>query len=496
MSETDTRTLLTTSIWHRPQVAEEAKDRLARRKANAAVALLRLGRQQKVWPLLQHRPDPRTRSYLIHRFRPLDADPHHVLSQLDIESDDSIRRSLILILGEFNEQQFPTLERERLIPRLLALYFNDPDPGIHGAAAWTLRQWGRQGELQRADQELATGKAEGNRRWYVNRQGQTLVIIPPPGEIVIGSPPSECGRMDGPEGDLETQHHVRIDHAFAIMVFQVTVSEFLRFREKFIYRKQYAPEPDCPINSVTWYEVAAYCNWLNEQEGIPKEQYCYLPNDEGAYAQGMKIVPDCLQRTGYRMPTEREWEFACRAGSITSRYYGQSPDLDNHYGWTVQNSLARSATPVGRFKPNDLGLFDMMGNLMDWCQDEFAYYDERAKDRLSYGYTQSEVVNENQARALKGASLAARSDNVRSTYQWTGCAPNSHTVFWGLRLSRSCLFNEDVQEGMGVRNDRSYALRGPGITACPELIRTSYFPRYSPNVKTHAFGIRAARTMG
>ena len=200
--------------------------------------------------------------------------------------------------------------------------------------------------------------------------------------------------MDGPEGDLETQHHVRIDHAFAIMAFQVTVCEFLRFREKFIYRKQYAPEPDCPINSVTWYEVAAYCNWLNEQEGIPKEQWCYLPNAEGEYAQGMRIVPDCLQRTGYRMPTEREWEFACRAGSITSRYYGQSPDLDNHYAWTVQNSLARSSAPVGRFKPNDLGLFDMMGNLMDWCQDEFAYYDEPAKERLSHGSTQSEVVND------------------------------------------------------------------------------------------------------
>ncbi len=83
----------------------------------------------------------------------------------------------------------------------------------------------------------------------------------------------------------------------------------------------------------------------------------------------MTIVPDCLRRTGYRLPTEEEWEFACRAGSITSRYYGQNLDLDNHYAWTVQNSLGRRTALVGSFKPNDLGLFDMLGNTLDWCHN-------------------------------------------------------------------------------------------------------------------------------
>src|SRR5271166_3969299 len=109
---------LTTSVWHRPLVPEEAKDRLARRQANAAAALLRLGREQKVWPILEHRPDPRTRSYLIHRFAPLDADPHQVLTQLDTQGEVSIRRALILILGEFNDHQLPPQERALLTPRL------------------------------------------------------------------------------------------------------------------------------------------------------------------------------------------------------------------------------------------------------------------------------------------------------------------------------------------------------------------------------------------
>src|SRR5271165_3342927 len=138
---------LTTSVWHRPLVPEEAKDRLARRQANAAVALLRLQREQKVWPILQHRPDPRTRSYLIHRFGPLDADPQQALDQLDTQGEVSIRRALILILGEFNEQQLPPVERERLTSRLLDLYANDPDPGIHGAVRWALRRWGRTADI-------------------------------------------------------------------------------------------------------------------------------------------------------------------------------------------------------------------------------------------------------------------------------------------------------------------------------------------------------------
>ena len=86
-----------------------------------------------------------------------------------------------------------------------------------------------------------------------------------------------------------------------------------------------------------------------------------------------------LRRTGYRLPTEAEWEFACRAGSITSRYYGQNLDLDNHYAWTVQNSLGRGTTSVGSFKPNDLGLFDMLGNTLEWCHNAFRDYSRKSR---------------------------------------------------------------------------------------------------------------------
>ncbi len=485
---------LTTLVWHRPLVAEEAKDRLARRQANAAVALLRLGREQKVWPILQHRPDPRTRSYLVHRFRPLDTDPHQVLAQLDTQSDVSIRRSLILILGEFNEQQLPAVERERLTPQLLDLYANDSDPGIHGAVSWTLRQWGQHGQLHRAERELATGKAEGNRRWYVNRQGQTLVIIPPPGEIVIGSPPTEVGREGGPEGEIEMQRFVRIDHVFAVMSHQVSVGEFLKFRTDFPYRITFSPETGCPVNNVSWYDSVAYCNWLNEKEGIPQEQWCYLPNDQGEYAEGMSIVPDFLQRIGYRLLTEAEWEFACRAGSITSRYYGQSWDLDNYYACNVQNAMGRRTATGGSFKPNDLGLFDMLGNVVDWCHTAFGDHLRATEISCSDDLLLPEVVHNQTKRQLRSPSFILGFERARAAYHH-GVPPNARAYLMGFRVGRVSALAERSKRDERVSDSLARSVRSSTSFQSSGQTRCSYRTNYPPNFGTWPWGFRTARTL-
>jgi formylglycine-generating enzyme required for sulfatase activity len=485
---------VTSSVWHRPLVAEEVKDRLAKRQANAAVALLRLERDQTVWPLLRHRPDPRGRSYLIHRLGPLGADPSQVVAQLDSRNDVTIRRAAIVTLGEFNEERLPPAARARLTPRLLELYADDPDPGIHGAAAWTLRQWREHGELQRTDRQFATGSPIGDRRWFVSRQGKTFVVIRPPGEVVIGSPPTAVGREGGPEGGVEMQRHVRIDHAFAVMVHQVTVGEFLEFRRDFFYRKYFSPESGCPINNVAWYDAVAYCNWLNEQEGIPKEDWCYLPNDQGQYAQGMTIVPHSLDRTGYRLPTEEEWEFACRAGAITSRYYGQSMDLDNYYTCSVQNSLGRRTALVGSFKPNDLGLFDMMGNTLDWCHNAFRDHSRLVEADPPRDRAAAEVVSDSQMRALRSPTLAHCPETVRAAF-FDVYAPNAKVYGVGLRVSRTYLPDEDLIAGKVVRNAERQSLRGSTAIDPLEGNRSSLRCRFSANFGLFAFGLRTARTV-
>ena len=95
------------------------------------------------------------------------------------------------------------------------------------------------------------------------------------------------------------------------------MAEFRRFRKDYTIADDFARTDDCPVHEVSWYDAAAYCNWLSEQDGIPKAQWCYLPNEHGQYAAGMKVAPDFLSRSGYRLPTAAEWEYACRAGSVT-----------------------------------------------------------------------------------------------------------------------------------------------------------------------------------
>src|SRR5215813_8055687 len=113
------------------------------------------------------------------------------------------------------------------------------------------------------------------------------------------------------------------------------------------------------MNRVSWYTAAQYCNWLSEREGIPPGQWCYPAHKD--IREGMRLFPDALERTGYRLATEAEWEYACRAGTTTPYYFGAAEELLGRYAWYLYSSRDRS-WPVGQKRPNDLGLFDMHGN--------------------------------------------------------------------------------------------------------------------------------------
>lgn len=359
---------ITASVWHRPFESEESKETLALRQANCAVALLRLGIVQTAWPLLKQQTDSRLRSHLIHRLGPMQADFEVVAARLMVEDDDSIRQALILSLGEFpvNER---SVHDETLNSHLLGLYRDDPDPGIHSAAEWTLRQWLPRDELERLNEEFRMTRQEDPqaiRRWYVNGQGHTMVVFSNSSEFLTGSPGNEPGRST-----RERLYKRHIPRSFAVATKEVTVEHFQRFlRENRKIRQTFdlsmSPEPTCPHNQVQWLHAAAYCNWLSRTEGIPRDEWCYLPDSSGGYSTSMQLAPDYLKRTGYRLPTNAEWEYACRAGTVTSRFYGQSEKLLGKYAWYSRNGNSRTH-PVGSLKPNDAGLFDMLGNIQEHC---------------------------------------------------------------------------------------------------------------------------------
>ena len=291
--------VLTASVWHRPVISEDSKEKLAKRQANAGAALLRLREAGRAWPLLRHQPDPRARSYLFARLGSREVDPRLLVRQVDMERDASIQRALLLGLGEFSEAQLPPAERDALMPRLIALYRDAPDKGVHGAAEWLLRHWQQNAKLLEIDQSMKTGKVQGQRQWYVNKQGQTLVLIPEAAEpFLMGSPRSEEGRAAGPGNPTERQHRRHIGRTFALGAKEVTVAEFQRFVQDrgrpFTYDQVRSKTDAYPINSVSWYLAAEYCNWLSEQEGLPPQEWCYEPNAQKQFAEGMKLKADYL----------------------------------------------------------------------------------------------------------------------------------------------------------------------------------------------------------
>jgi formylglycine-generating enzyme required for sulfatase activity len=216
-------------------------------------------------------------------------------------------------------------------------------------------------------------------------------------------------------GEGRERHRRRIDRSYALAAREVTVAEFLRFRKDHQYHKPHAPTADCPMNVVSWYDAAAYCNWLSKEEGIPEEQWCYLRNAKGEYAAGMKVA-GYLKRTGYRLPTEAEWEYACRAGSETGWSHGDAEDLLAKYAWYAANSSSLTH-PVGSLRPNDLGLFDMHGHAWEWCQDRYTAWPPAAGERAMEDKEDIEDISDRNGRVLRGGAFNVVAGIARSAFR-------------------------------------------------------------------------------
>jgi formylglycine-generating enzyme len=171
---------------------------------------------------------------------------------------------------------------------------------------------------------------------------------------------------------------------------------------------------------ISWDDAAAFCNWLSALENLPS---CYQEAAGG---------PRVLTRTdGYRLPSEAEWEFACRSGSDALYPFGNDDSLLNRYGWFM--GIASSGKPrrVGSFRPNAFGLHDMLGNVQEFCHDCFsptAYTDSDQTD--PFGPATAAAAG---SHTVRGGAWNIPAQNCRNAFR-RGCAnPNDAT---GIRVVR------------------------------------------------------------
>ncbi len=212
------------------------------------------------------------------------------------------------------------------------------------------------------------------------KTGIDMVLIPA-GEFTLGD--------DGGEKDEQPAHRVRLA-AFYMDVCEVTQASFQAILGR---NPSKAQGPDRPVERVSWFEAVQYCNMRSTREGFKP---CY----------DLKTLSCDFTADGYRLPTEAEWEYACRAGTTTRWSFGDSPGALARYAW-FKGSAQKTTHPVEQKQPNPWGLHDMHGNVAEWCNDFYAdRYDPSATDNPHGPATGS-------ARVLRGGSWMSDEDDCR-----------------------------------------------------------------------------------
>jgi uncharacterized protein (TIGR02996 family) len=251
----------------------------------------------------------------------------------------------------------------------------------------------------------------------INSIGMPLALIPS-GSFWMGSPAWEPGRYK----DEGPRHKVEISRAFYLGIHPVTQEQYQRVTgsnpSHFRSRGEGAPlvrgidTSSFPVERVSWHDAVEYCRQLSE---LPQEK--------------------AVGRV-YRLPSEAEWEYACRAGTTTLFYHGDALTSDRANidgklpvgGAPPGGCLARTC-PVGSYAPNAFGLYDMHGNVWEWCSD---WYDELYYERSPASDPTGPVAGSR--RVLRGGSWFYSASICRSAYRYR-YEPDVQQSYFGLRVA-------------------------------------------------------------
>jgi formylglycine-generating enzyme required for sulfatase activity len=254
------------------------------------------------------------------------------------------------------------------------------------------------------------------------------------GTFLMGSPSNEPQRenYEGP------QHQVTVS-SFYMGIYEVTQSE---------YQEMMGTNPsqfrgnNLPVEAVSWYDAVEYCNRRSERERLTSaytiDKSRSDPNNQSEHDTVRWLVTWNRNANGYRLPTEAEWEYACRAGTITPFNTGNylSEDLANYNGlypynsnYNAEGTYRQRTTTVGSFAPNPWGLYDMHGNVWEWCWDWSGSYSSGAQSNPQGAASGS-------SRVIRGGSWFFNGRLLRSAFRGSN-VPSDRYFTSGFRVVRN-----------------------------------------------------------
>ncbi|MCY2996359.1 MAG: formylglycine-generating enzyme family protein [Planctomycetota bacterium] len=348
------------------------------------------------------------------------ADLADVVEKNTPEKDFPLLSALCLGTGGIAKSDVPEDDFREWTLRFVRWHRQHPDGSVHNATGWALRQWNAEPRLEASEPSVERG-------WFINEVGLTLVNIPA----------GEFRRRDEDVKEGPWQD-VTLTKPFFLSDREISLGDF----RKFVDEKQVdcpsgarivnwektdvgirSPTGKHPVQNVSWYGAANYCNWLSWKAGIPEDQWCYIELDKAKEAGRMKVRAGFQQLHGYRLPTEAEWEYACSARTTTMWSCGDDESLLPRYA-----VYQRHQTDVcGARLPNGWGLFDMQGNVWEWCTDGYGKYGEEAKVPDPPGLAEAAP------RVLRGGGWDCGGRDCRSAFRY-GSDPGLRYLGFGFRV--------------------------------------------------------------
>ena len=277
---------------------------------------------------------------------------------------------------------------------------------------------------------------------YAKWEIKGMVLIPA-GTFIMGSSLSEPLRVETMEGQCQ----VTLTRSFYMGKYEVSQSQY----EAVIGNNPSTYKGiNLPVVNVSWYDVMIFCNKLSIQDGLDPVYSIYGKTDPSEWGT-VPVSSDVDWNSvvwidganGYRLPTEAEWEYACRAGTTTAFNWGtdrittdQANFNGNSYNGSIPGINRRQVIEVGSFAPNAWGLYDLHGNVEEWCWDWTSYHYDWENNEMQTDPQGPVLTSLNAKRITRGGSWADHGQWLRSAYRSNGSNPSSQYSYLGFRIVR------------------------------------------------------------